>query len=189
MSLLFTVENKAVIPYPETLLVSPFKEIWDRDKTKDKRYATEEFTYIEFVTSQKKSNPYAGYDDSKRAAKVHEDVITRTDWHPDSLVKAGIEKMVEFQKEASVTYTYYMSCRKAAEELKNFFTTVDMTMTNERTGNPVYKPKDITSALNDVNNITNNLNSLKEKVEQELYESTKTKGQKTISPFAEGLQI
>ena len=189
MSLLFTVENKAIIPYPETLLIFPFKEIWARDKTKDKRYATEDFTYIEFVTSQKASNPYAGYSEEKRAEKVKEDIITREGWKVDNLIQAGIDNLIEFQEEASPTYTYYMACRNAAEELKNFFNTLDMSEINIKTGLPKYKPKEVTSALNDVNNITNNLHTLKTKVEQEIYEATKTKGQKIISPFAKGLEI
>lgn len=189
MSLLFTVENKAVIPYPETLLISPFKEIWERDKTKDKRYATEEFTYIEFSTSQKESNPYKGYGEVKKEAKLLEDIITKKDWKADKLVKEGMKKVVEFQKEASVNYTLLMSCRKAVEELKNFFETVDLTEVNERTGSPKYKPKEITSALNDVNNLTTNLDSLEKKVGQDLYEVSKTKGQKIISPFAQELLI
>ena len=36
MSHLFIVENNIAKPNTETLLISPFKEIWERDKSKDK---------------------------------------------------------------------------------------------------------------------------------------------------------
>lgn len=184
MSLLFTVENKIVRPYTETLLISPFKEIWDRDKRKDKTNAIEDFTYIEFVTSQKKSNPYKGYEEELRKIKVKEEIITRKDWKVDKLIEQGLEKIIIFQKEASFSYSYYTSAKKAAEKIKDFFDTFDMKKKNTKSGNPLYKPKEITNAINDTLTTLQNLNTMKEKVEQELFESTKTKGQKEISPFA-----
>ena len=72
MAYLFSVEGKIVQPNTETLLVSPFKEIWARDKSKGKENALEEFTYIEFMTSMLKSNPYKGY-----APEVKEEVIKK----------------------------------------------------------------------------------------------------------------
>ena len=53
MSLLFTIESKIVKPYTETLLISPFREIWERDTNAGKFTAIDEFTYIEFMTSVK----------------------------------------------------------------------------------------------------------------------------------------
>jgi hypothetical protein len=67
--------------------------------------------------------------------------------------------------------------------MKNFFDTFDMTEKSERTGLPVYKPGDITRALNDTDKVLQNLNSMKEKVEQELFEQTKTRSNKQINPF------
>ena len=48
----------------------------------------------------------------------------------------------------------------------------------------MYKPKEITSALLDLEKSAVSLDGLKKKVEEDLYEASKTKGQKEISPFA-----
>ena len=53
MAFLFIVTEKTVFPNTETLLISPFKDIWKRDKTKQKHHALEEFAYIEFMSSMK----------------------------------------------------------------------------------------------------------------------------------------
>ena len=172
MSLLFTVESKVVSPTTETLLVPIFKEIWDRDESPDKRYAIEDFSYIEFMASIQKSNPYSGYPENERPYKIIKDIITRADWDPnDKLLLQGINKLKEFQAEASVTYNYYMAAKSAAEKL--------------RTGAPIYKPRDITSALNDTSRVLENLNTLREKVDNEVFEEVKKKGQKIVSPFAD----
>ena len=53
MSYLFIVENNIAKPNTETLLIEPFKTIWERDKTEDKGQAIKEFTFIELMSSKK----------------------------------------------------------------------------------------------------------------------------------------
>jgi hypothetical protein len=185
MSLLFTVESKVVSPTTQSLLIPPFKQIWDRDDSKDKRYAIEDFSYIEFMASIQKSNPYSGYSEDQRAEKIIKDIITRAEWEEDTLILQGIAKLKEFQAEASVTYNYYMAAKTAAEKMQQFFIGFSMSEVNLRTGAPIFKPKDITSALNDTSRVLENLNSLREKVDNEIFEEVKKKGQKIVSPFAD----
>jgi hypothetical protein len=77
-----------------------------------------------------------------------------------------------------------MAAKIGAEEMKTFFLNFSMNEVNLKTGNPIYKPRDITSALKDTNDIIQRLDSMKSKVEQEIFEVTKKRGEKTISPFA-----
>lgn len=183
MSILFNVEGKAVFPNPETLLLSPFKEIWERDKKKNKEFALEDLAYIEFISSMKATNPYRQYAENKKKEEVTKDIITRKNWKPDELIEKAIRKNIEFQTEASTTYSYYMAAKKVAEKMKDFFETVDINERN-KAGMPVYKPADITRAINDTEKVLTNLKNLEKKVEEELYESVKTRNNKEISPFA-----
>lgn len=181
MANLFTVENSVAIPNTETLLIEPFKTIWERDKTKDKEVALKEFTFIELMSSKKKSNPFSGYSDDIRFEKLR-DSLFYEDWEPDNLVEQCLAKIDEFQKEASPTYSYYMSVLEAAEKMKSFFRSFDINEVNDR-GQRIWKPKDITSAMVDTERVLQNLNSMKDKVEQELFEATKTRANKQINYF------
>jgi len=181
MAFLFTIENSVAIPNTETLLISPFKEIWNRDKSKYKDKAIKEFTFIELMSSKKKTNPYAGYSDEIRFEKLKE-VLFDESWEQDILLEQALIKVDEFQREASPTYSYYIAVLEAAEKMKNFFRTFDMDERNDKNV-PIYKPGDITRALNDTDKVLQNINSMKEKVEQELFEQVKTRSNKTINPF------
>lgn len=185
MAFLFIVQEKSVFPNPETLLISPFKEIWGRDKSKEKHFALEEFAYIEFMSSMKKSNPYRQYQEKEKKEKIKAAIITQDNWKADELVLEGIDKIKSFQKEASTTYNYYMSAKRAAEKMTAFFNTVDIREVNPKSLNPIYKPRDITSAINDLEKNLSNLKALEKKVAEELYEETKNRGQKEISFFAD----
>tara|TARA_R110000796_G_scaffold231853_3_gene349891 strand:- start:9395 stop:9973 length:579 start_codon:yes stop_codon:yes gene_type:complete len=183
MAYLFKVEGNVVIPNTETLLITPFKEIWERDTTPKKTYALEDFAYIEFTTSMKKSNPYRQYSEERKHGVVKEAKITREDWEVDNLIAMGQSVIIEFQTNGSSTYSYYMATKKAAENMKKFFSNVDVNERDAR-GKPVYTPKAITSALLDTERVLTSLKSLEKKVEEELYESTKNRADKEISPFA-----
>ena len=185
MAFLFIVSEKTVFPNPETLLISPFKDIWKRDKSKQKYMALEELAYIEFMSSMKKSNPYRQYDDKMKEKKVREAVITKKGWAPDELIREGVAKIMQFHKEASTTYNYYMGAKKAAEKMTQFFNEVDISEVNPKSFNPIYKPKDITGAINDLEKNLANLKALEKKVEEELYEETKNRSNKEISFFAD----
>jgi len=181
MAFLFIVENGVAKPTTEALLISPFKEIWERDTSEYKTEAIRDFSFIEFMTSKKDTNPYAGYDDNVRYDTLKG--IYYPDSEPDNLVEQGLAKMVQFQTEASATYSYYTAVMEGAQKMKQFFRTFDMTERNEKTGLPIYKPGEITRAMSDTDKILQNMNSMKKRVEQELFESEKTRGNKNINYF------
>lgn len=185
MSFLFQIQGKAVFPNPETLLISPFKEIWERDRADRKENAIQEFAYIEFMTSMLKSNPYREYPEHKKESVIRADVITNIEWQPDDLVEEAIQKLKEWQEEGSISYRYWMSNKEAAEKMIDFFNNFDIDERNPKTMSPIYKPRDITSAIADAEKTLTTLNALKKKVDEEIFESNKIKGDKTISPFAD----
>ena len=185
MSLLFIIENRRVKPHPETLLIKPFCEIWERDKTEGKVFAIEDLTFVEFMTSAKKSNPYKGYHEKVKRQKIIDDVITRDDWEEDELITKAMDKCIEFQKEASATYRFYLANKAAIQKTEDFFYNFSYNEVNAKSGNPLYKPKEVTSAVRDARGVMKELIEMEEKVEQELFEATKTRGDKQISPFVE----
>lgn len=183
MSWIFTIENRIVKPQLETLMIQPFKEIWERDSSEGKNQAMLEFAYIEFMVSVKKSNPYVGYSPEERKARVDKDIMGGN-YTPDELVEKGMEWLMEHQYTASASLRYYQSAVKAAGKLQHFFDTFDITAVNPKSGAPQYAPKMITSALADTEIVLQKLDAIKEKVVNEIFESVKTKADKKISVFA-----
>lgn len=183
MAYLFTVNNNIARPHTETLLIEPFKTIWERDKDKDKAKAIKDFTYIELMSSKKKTNPFAGYDDKKRNIELCKLIFNNPLYEVDDLVKKGILYIEELQKEASPTYKYYQDTLITAEKTRTFLKNIDLSEKNPKTGNPLYKPNDVVAPLKSVEDIIKVLVSLKEKVEQELFEDTRIRGNKEINPF------
>lgn len=184
MSYLFHIEDRVkVMPKPEILLIEPFKTIWNRDKSSKKERALAELAYIELFTSQKKSNPYKNYPPDQRKDLLKKSIIKSQKWKEDSLIKEAIEKLDKFQYDSSPTYSYYLSNLAAAEEIKAFLRSFDLKERNPKTGLPLYKPKDITSAIRDTDSTIETLKKLEDKVHAELEEATSVRGNKMITYF------
>lgn len=190
---IFNVINQNVFPTTEVLLISPFKEIWERDVSEHKFYAIKEFSYIEFMCSPKKSNPFNGYTDLEiRSKKIKENLYNKEVvhksiaelWKADIFIEDGIKLYNEFLYEASPSLSFLKAAEEACEKLKNWLSTVDLNQTNVK-GALLYKPVDITNALSKTEIVIKQLFTLREKVEQELFDTTKTMKNRVINPFEE----
>jgi hypothetical protein len=183
MAFLFEINNKVVYPKPETLLIEPFNTIWNRDKSTNKEIAIQEMTYIEFITSMLKSNPYREYPEETKHEILKKDIIKNDKWIPDDLIYEGINKIKLLQTEGSITYGYWMANKNAIEKMIAFFNDFDMNAVNLKSGMPIYKPRDITGAVSDAEKTLTTVNNLKAKVDEEVFQITKNKSDKTISTF------
>jgi hypothetical protein len=183
---MFTIENGVVRANPETLAIYPYSEIWKRDTSAHKERANSDFKFIEFFCSPKRGNPFFGYPRGRiRADKIIANIretYTQFDANDPLLFKA-VELYDEFWNNASPELSYYQSTLVAAKKVEEFFRDFDMGATNARTGAPIYKPKEITSALVDTQNVLKSLAAIKEQVYQEIYDSAKSKGNRQVNTF------
>lgn len=186
MALLFKREGAIVVPTPEALMIHPYSEIWDRDKSEKKQLALQEFAYIEFMTSQLNENPYRDYPPERKVKAIIQGVFREdTDWVPDDLVREGMEFLRHLQSEGSDDYDFLMAVLRARDKLKDFLDRFDPDeRANEGKGSLLLKPKDITSALMDIERVTVSIMSTRKKVSEQVTDAVKIKGQKEVSPFA-----
>lgn len=185
---LFKVENGVAKPTEHALLISPYKDMWDRDETPNKEQAIREFTFIELNCSFKKSNPFKGYPDGRREQEILKNIFKDEEITidlKDELIVEGIELYEKLRKEASPTIQYYLASKEGAEKMIKWLREFDMNKENPRNGMPLYKPREITSALKDSYDVMKTLNSLEEKVYEQIFESAKTKSNKEINYFEE----
>lgn len=185
---LFKIEGGVVKPTEHALIISPYKDLWDRDPDPAKTQAIKEFTFIELNCSYKKSNPFKGYPDGKREEAILKNIFKEEEVTIDieeELMVEGVNLYKRLREEASPVIQYYLSSKKGAEKMIQWLEDFDMSEVNPRNGMPLYKPREITSALKDSYDVMKTLNALEEKVYEEIFESVKTRGNKEINPFEE----
>jgi len=190
MSNLFNIENNRCKPLIETLLITPFKEIWEQDTSESKGDAIKQFTFIELYSSLKLSNPYAGYSDEKRLQVLAKELFGMTDVTsiealPNGyMLKLGIEKLKDIQINGSLTLRL---CQSLKESVENLIIDLQNVRILERTdkGMAVFKPSDILGMVGKAYDAMDSLEKIENKILKEDFSLTKTRGNREINKFEE----
>jgi len=181
----FEVKDFIVWPSKEILLIPEYAEIWNRDESPKKELALKEFAFVYFRVSMRMNNPFRAYNEKLKPRKIAERIFRdNPEWRPDDKVKQLVEIYREDMRNSSLTYSYLISAKIAAEQLKEFFSEEGtLKLRNSRTGAPLYKPRELTSALADTNAIISNLESIQKKIEQEELVDSKAKNTREVNFF------
>ncbi len=179
---LFEMVNGYVVPSVHSLIIQPFKDIWNTDTSSNNIESTKIFTYIELMCSPKKSNPFIGIPEEERSEKVKEEVWKDEDYRITDTIMFAVLKYKELLSIASPSYDLYVSAANAVQKLKAFLDDFDME-DKTRGGTLVLKPKDITSALKDIEDVGKNLELARNRVHSEVIQANKTRNQREINDF------
>ena len=183
MAYLFTVNKLSVIPLPETYMIYPFNKILERDTSKNKDKALKDFAYIEFMSSTKKSNPFAGYDNDIKEQKIIEKVFDYN-YTPDDLVLEGVKFIQSLQKENSPIYSLYLAAKEGTEKIKKFIREVDVNERDDK-GKPLFKTSDVLRTINEIPKVLATLKDLEVKIQAEDLSISKNRGELKVGLFAD----
>ncbi len=89
MSNLFDIVGSTITIKPESLVIPEFRKIWERDKTKDKKKAFNEISYVVFLCDKSDKNPYKNYSEIDRMVMLKKDFSIED---PDKLMLEAIDK-------------------------------------------------------------------------------------------------
>jgi len=86
--MIFDIVGSTITLKPESLLVPEFKKLWDRDRSKDKKKAIDEITYVVFLCDKSDKNPYKNYSEMDRIQMLQKDFTVKI----DILIEEAVEK-------------------------------------------------------------------------------------------------
>lgn len=179
---LFEIRNNRAFPSVHALMIEPFKTIWEKDTDPEKANAVKLFSYVELVCNPRKSNPFMGYSEDKRPAKVKKEIYGDENKATTDFMILATAKYKELLTESSPTYELFDSGLNAKDKLVEFLNNFDL---SERTngGTAVLKPADITKALKEIPDVAKSIISMRDKVQTELIEDAKTRNQREIGQY------
>ena len=139
-------DNRLIIQ-PEALAIEAYRNIWERDD-QYKDIAIKELSYIWFMYSLNKHNPYKEYYNIvERDEAIRKDIIypKYPNWKKDKIVDEGCEQFKKHNYSGAVNHL--TSALKGATEMERFFNNLNIHEKNESTGNYMWKPTEINNAL------------------------------------------
>lgn len=162
-------KNKVELNESEILLIREFKTLFDRDKTKEKKKAFKEFTYIYLAIDWK--SPYNQYSEQERHEEALLDSdITEAEFN-DPKFREACRKYKALQ-ESNKSFKLLNAAKTAADKLIDYFeVTVDFDLRKED-GTPIYKAKDVIAELKTVNDVHEALKTLEIVIQKDLQEKS-----------------
>lgn len=170
------------------LLVKEFADLYDEDfnkgfkgdkdgKNRKKAFAI--LTYIYLVYDWR--TPFGEFSDVEK----HQEAITSSEieesWLKEPVVMAAIRKYRELQDTRMVKLLN--STHKAIDELRLYFETIDLTITDPDTGKPIYTAKDLIANINALGKSVLSLQELENVVKKDMESTASFRGDNTPGMF------
>ena len=168
---LFNYEGYNLKVEPEALLLTPFKKLWDRDKSKLKETAMQEFAYIYFMEDPRSDFLYMTDRDDRSKAIISGEGIDPK-WKPDKEVMAAMEYYSTFKPSSALLLE---DTRTAVDKLRSLLRDIDLSKT-DNSGKPIYTLNAVTTAIKQIPQLVKDLDQAEKTLSKDLTQSDKVQG-------------
>lgn len=174
---LFRLEGYRLIVEPEALLLKPFKQIWNRDRSQSKDKAMLELGFIYFFCDARSDYQFIT-DEASRIKAIKEGEGFSDKWEPDKFIKEAIDFYITFK---STSELLLEDTRFAVDKLRTMLRGIDLTEKDDK-GKPIYTLNSITGTIKMVPSLVKDLDEAERSLAKEAANSSKMRGQgeKTI---------
>lgn len=181
---LFEIENNIVVFSPQALLIKPFKDIWDSDKSKDKSRAAKYLGFIYYMADQRSDFMHI-LDEKERIEEIKKfmDLPPAFKGTGKSYIKA-----IQFYKQLSETTSTRLltSTRLVIKKISKFLDDIDMDERDPRSNKPIHDIGKITASVEKIPKLIKALNEVEKEVVKEK-ELKAQSGNKTSGMFEGGM--
>jgi len=181
---LFELKDYRLVFSPQALAVGAFKDLWDRDKSKDKKRANAELSFIYFYCDFK-SDFGNILDDEERMQQI---IINLSDLKDGWKIDKTVQTAIDFYKERQETVSTKLldDARYAVKELSSFLRKVDLELLDDK-GKPIYDAKKIADTISNLSKVVDSLAALEDRVKKEQDAGASMRGGRTKGMFEDGL--
>ena len=169
---LIKYDNYEITISDEALLVKPFRDLFNADKSKGKNRFLSEMSYIFFMCDPRSNYNYLTDLNERKKAVIEQEGLGES-FEPSSLL---IEAM-ELYKKLTVTTSALLleDTRVAIDRVREFLRNVDLSLTDDK-GKPVYTINSVTMAIKQIPQLSKDIMDAEHAVSKELDEITRAKG-------------
>lgn len=178
---LFKKDAGELVVAPEVRLLAPFKKLFDR--TEDKELARKELAFI-YYYADTKSDYSDIIEEEVKAEDIRKDVLLPKDWQIDDDVWDAIHFYIE--RSTTISSRLLTDARHSVDKLSKFLRDIDLAKTDAK-GTLVYNPSQITSVIEKLPKLVDNLKKLEEQVLKEKEEDKKMRGTKEKNLYEDGI--
>ena len=178
---LFKYEGYKLNISEEALLLKPFKEIWQRDKSKNKDKALQELGYIYFMSDPRSDYQYL-VDEEERSKAIKEGEGIDSKWKPDKLVLDAIT----FYKSFKPTSALLLEDTRA---MINGYRLKLREITTDMSNLDIKEIKDLGAVIKQIPSLIKDLDEAEKALNSELKTSGRMRGSGEKTLFEDGINM
>ena len=175
---LFKYEGYKLHISEEAFVLKPFKELWNRDKSKNKDKALQELAYVYFMCDPRSDYQYI-VDEEDRAKAIKEGEGIDSKWKPDNKVIMAMEFYKQFKP---VSALLLEDTRVAVDKLRQLLRNIDLTEVDDK-GKPIYTLNTVTATIKQIPSLVKDLDEAEKAIAKEIMESDKVRGAQEKSMY------
>ena len=163
------VNNRLEINEGEILLVKEFKDLFDKDKSKDKRQAFKELTYIYLAIDWK--SPYNQYSELEKHEEALRDSGLTEEEFNNPVFRAACRKYRALQ-DSNKSIKMLNAAKAAVDRFIDYFEVIVDLNERDPQGKPVFSAKKVMEEVSSLNKVHQELIDLENAVKKELTEKS-----------------
>lgn len=175
---LFKYEGYKITISEEALTLTPFKKIWNRDRSASKNRAISELGFIYFMVDPRSDYQYL-IDEEVRKQSIKEGEGLPADWEPDNLVVEAMEFYKTFKPASALLLE---DTRVAIDKLRTLLREIDLGALDDK-GKPIYALNTITATIKQIPGLVKDLNEAEAAIAKEISQSNKVRGAQEKSMY------
>lgn len=175
---LFKFEGYKVTISEEAFLLTPFKKLWNRDKSSGKARALAELGFIYFMADPRSDYQYI-VDEESRKKSIKEGEGLSKDWEPDKAVLEALEFYKTFRPTSALLLE---DTRVAVDKLRTLLRDIDLGAIDDR-GKPIYTLNTITATIKQIPSLVKDLNDAEAAIAREIAQNNKVRGSQEKSIY------
>lgn len=182
---LFQFVNFQVKISEEALSIKAFRDIWQRDKSKEKLKAQQELGFIYFFCDPRSDYMFL-IDEDTRMEKIIEQEGMPEGWKPDEKV----EKAMEVYKYLTTTSSSLLlqDTRELINKVRAQLKEIDLSL-RDGNGKPIYTLNTVTSTIKQIPGLIKDLNEAEKAISSEIEENSKMRGSGIKKIFEDGFNF
>lgn len=181
---LFEIVNNVVTFSPQALAIKPFKEIWNKDDSKEKELAATELAFVYYMADERSDFMHI-LDTDERIEEVKMFLGLPANWSGNTKT---LSRAIHYYEKASETTSTKLlqSTRLVLQKISEFLDNIDLNERDDRTKKPVHDIGKITASVEKIPKLIKAINEIEKEVVKEKQLKAES-GNKSISMFDEGI--
>lgn len=179
MKLLKLENNNLCSITPEALGLRVFRELWERDKTKNKERAMLDLSFVYFYADWQSTFKKLRPEDKKEQLEKE---VYDNKYEMDEQVLAACTLYEEIQNEASFSLKHLESVENTAAKISTYLGTIDLSE-RDKQGKFVYNINQLQKTIADFPETIKKVTEMRKHVEEELTQDPNLRGGAAKSPF------